>query len=640
MTREEKIALLRGAQTPALSREQKIAMLRESPTSQEPTRPGKGEGEGMDLQDVRGFGQALLSGQLAGFADEAIGAARTGIDAILPDTEADRIAAEFGGEDQSLSDSYAMYRDDARESAREFAEENAGTALAAEITGAIASPLNKIMPGVGTKGTAGERLLGSATRGMAEGGLYGLGQGEGDASDQIQNAALGAVLGGGSSALLTGAGGKIGRALSKKRVDEDLVDAAGNFKPVHMADKEGALGQLYRNVVGGSWGGRGALGKQESKYLNKASRLARFADEGKDLVEDTVGTAAEVRRLKRSVEDARRIATNKAKFAAQKIDADDVGTANRYALKRSAPEGYADAITDIGDKGVKQAGTAINRAYNDAWGDAISSPAILGGVKSVAKDASKELKKRERESLSRVISSLEEGGSLQLADRELRDLLGGKISDELSKAVRGIRGTLRGGLPVERQGLLEATDRVYPNYLASLRASTSPGASARDGAFSSKELNSAAKAIGGWRNAGKGGSELFEQTKPMLKKTAALKAAAKQKDKRAGEVSRASIDRISKEAEGILPETVTAWSQAAPTALLGGLGAFLGPAGAASGLAAGVGIARGLASPKAQTVLAGQSGLQKALAKALRQGDTAKYQRILSRIAAQQATGE
>lgn len=602
--------------------------------------------EGLDLQDVRGAGQAVLSGMTASFADEIVGGARAGLDKLLPKTEADRLAEELALEGgQSLPQAYAMYRDDARASAREFQEENPGTALGLEVGGAILSPLNKVAPGLGTTGSAGARLGGSILRGGAEGALYGLGAGEGDLEDQLASAAEGALYGGGAAGLLTGVGGGLGRALSKRRVDESLTDAAGNFKPVHMADHEGTIGKVYRNIVGGAFGGRGALGRQESRYLNKAANLARFADEGKPLVKDAVGTGNEVNRVLGSIDDTKRIAQDTARReakvlrqAAKNADTDDIAALNQEALRRSVPEGYADEITDIGTAGQQQAEAAINKAYDDAWGG--YTVGATGRLDSAFAPVRGTLKKRELAQINPVLGDIDATKSAQLVDRELRELLGGKSSNAMSKAVKKLRDSLRSGLPKANKELLEKTDKVYPNYLATLNASTSAGARKRLGAFTAQELAAGATQATGRRGAGVGKSDLLEYTKPILAKTVAKKEAAQKaasratnRGRRAEQVARASKNRVKRASEGLLDEKATAWSQIASTLALGG---FFGAPGVAGGALA----ARGLATPTAQRAIVGQLPMQEALAKALREGDTAKYQRILARITAQQGTGE
>jgi hypothetical protein len=554
----------------------------------------------------------------------------------MPETEADRIAAQFGGEEQSFADRYAMYRDDERAVTEQFAEENPMAATGLEVAGAVLSPLNRVAPGLGTTGGTGARIAGSAARAAGEGALYGLGQGEGDIEDQLTNAAKGALTGAGVAGALTGGGGALGRAVSASRIKERLQDAAGNFKPLHMADAEGTLGKLYRSVVGGAWGGRGALGRQESRYLNRDPRLARFADDAGQVVPEGVGTARAVGEVKDRIQDTARVAKDSAKRAARQIEADEALETSTHALKRSVPAEYADQITEVGVEGVRQADDIIRRSYAQAWGDTIANPVALGNAKSVYKQFQNELGKKERATVNRLLKDMQEGKPLQVIDRELRETLNSKTSAAMSNVVNSMRSSLRSVLPAERQGILAATDEIYPNFLASLRASTSKGAQKRGGVFNADELSSAARQAKGWRQSGKGENELFEYARPVLQKTRAAIDATKQRGKRAGEVARASTNRLKRAAEGVLPEERTAWSQLAATSILGGLGMM----GGLPAVIGGIGVARGLASPKVQKALVGQTAWQEALAKALREGDTATYQRIISRLSAQQATGD
>jgi hypothetical protein len=84
-----------------------------------------------------------------------------------------------------------------------------------------------------------------------------------------------------------------------------------------------------------------------------------------------------------------------------------------------------------------------------------------------------------------------------------------------------------------------------------------------------------------------------------------------------------------------LSSLLTTSAAGAPLAsVIGGLS--LGTLGAA--VPAGIATGKALASRPAQNLFAGQTGWQRRLAQALREGDTAKYQRLLSRMAAQQGS--
>ncbi|RKZ12058.1 hypothetical protein DRQ53_15280, partial [bacterium] len=216
--------------------------------------PVEVEGEGLDLQDIRGFGGALLKGQLAGFGDEFVGGVRTGMEMLNP--------ASYGEGTQDFADTYRMYRDDARASDKEFERENAGTALAANLVGGIASPINKVAPGMGTTRS------GMAGRGAVEGALAGYGESED--GNVLRSTLTGAGFGGGVGGLIGTAGHLFKRAKGIEDLDQ-VVDGEKRFKSLPLAaDEDSLAGRIYRNTFGRSSGG-GKLRTQEQPWLGDAA---------------------------------------------------------------------------------------------------------------------------------------------------------------------------------------------------------------------------------------------------------------------------------------------------------------------------------------------------------------------------------
>lgn len=140
-------------------------------------------------------GVARSAGQGASFAfgDEAEAAARA-------------LAAKTQGDDRSWSEIYTSELETVRGELKEFQQENPGTAVAAELGGAIA-------PIALTRGKAGlpsslPKVMGrGAAEGAGIGGLYGFGSGEGfedRANRALEGATFGSVLGAATPLALKG----------------------------------------------------------------------------------------------------------------------------------------------------------------------------------------------------------------------------------------------------------------------------------------------------------------------------------------------------------------------------------------------------------------------------------------------------
>ncbi len=288
---------------------------------------------------VRGGLQSYLKGSLMGFGDEVVGAGRAMVDYLMPETEADRIAAEFGGEEQSPTDRYAMYRDDERDVTKQFEEDYGKTAMALNLVGGALSPVNYVAPGLGVGGRGGAAAL----RSGLEGGLQGLGEGEGSFYEQIESLKSGAAWGVGTNIGLRVLG-KAASKIAKRRVDEDLVDPqTGRRKPLHMTD--GPLGDIYRKA-GRVWGAQGKLKSQEQPFVDEAAeKLQRTSDDflaRKDIAADAYEnrSAALVERAERAADDLDARAAQEvqaAKDAPAKVAAEQSANFRTTAARESLP---------------------------------------------------------------------------------------------------------------------------------------------------------------------------------------------------------------------------------------------------------------------------------------------------------------
>jgi len=198
-------------------------------------------GEWLDT-DTYSTAMSVLQGFTLGWSDEAIvgmGAAFTSAITDVPYGQA-----------------YSLGKQEYDSVARDFANRHPEIALGAEITGSILSPVAKI--GMGVKGATG--AVGLATRGAAEGAIYGAGSAK-DLDSVMTESGVGAVTGGAFGGII-GTGGW----LLKKRVSQDL-EVNGEFTPITLAAREdkgeGLIKKLYRDVIGPSAGGSAVRQQEE-----------------------------------------------------------------------------------------------------------------------------------------------------------------------------------------------------------------------------------------------------------------------------------------------------------------------------------------------------------------------------------------
>lgn len=235
------------------------------------------------VETVRGLGQQTTRGVLSGFGDEVVGGARAVMDYASPDA--------WGSDAQSFPDKYAMYRDDERSSMKAFENDNPEVALAANVAGSFANPINRVAPAVGATGSIASRVGQAVARGTVEGGIEGLGAGEGSLENQLGSIGTGAATGGVLSGVLSGGGGFLGRAISNRRVDPSLIRDDGSFMPIHLADPEGGIGEFYRSTIGTIPYAKGVLKAQEKPIIDAAT------EEFENLTTQHIGQKASIKDL-------------------------------------------------------------------------------------------------------------------------------------------------------------------------------------------------------------------------------------------------------------------------------------------------------------------------------------------------------
>jgi hypothetical protein len=243
-TREEKIAELR--------RQDKIAQLRAMDAEQ------SGEFQDITPEDFaaqnagRWYDRPMAAVQGAvPFADEILSAAGATF-------------AKSRGAQGSWGDVYGELHDELGSERERFEEESPGDALGLNIAG-----------GLGTSGLtllklAGKSLLKKGVALGAEGALWGAGGADRGLENRMLGAGIGALVAPATGGALKVAS-KLPAALSYRSVKTPLRD-----RPIHMATVpdepgiQGAIGNLYRRGVGGSFMGRNQLREQDLPIIEKA----------------------------------------------------------------------------------------------------------------------------------------------------------------------------------------------------------------------------------------------------------------------------------------------------------------------------------------------------------------------------------
>lgn len=156
----------------------------------------------------------------------------------------------------------------------QFKERQAGAAMAADVLGSVASPVSFL------RGAQAATKLGQAAatggRVAAESAVYGAGEaGEGQRLSGAVSGAGQGLVGYGVLRGTMGLGGKTVSAFTRRNVEGDLIDDAGEFVPITLAASkpdgiEGAVHTFYRDIVAPSFGGKGVIKAQEQKIVGKA----------------------------------------------------------------------------------------------------------------------------------------------------------------------------------------------------------------------------------------------------------------------------------------------------------------------------------------------------------------------------------
>jgi hypothetical protein len=275
------------APPPGFSPDDIQALEKEISTEGEAFRKSKEELEVEEVawssEDSLAAAQRFFASTAAGWGDEMGLWVAAAINSQVVDRfVAPQLNSTISGEYQRLKTRY-----DEEQAA--FAERQKKAALAADIAGAVASPLTWVsapasvttrlaqLPGIGGSVTRTGAFLGRAA---TEGGIYGAGEAkDGERLQGAQEGATGGLLGASIGKVLTKGLGAVTDLFTRRRIEGNLIDDDGDFVPITLAAAqtgvEGLIRTLYRDVIAPSFGAKGVIKEQEDVIIIKTENMLK-----------------------------------------------------------------------------------------------------------------------------------------------------------------------------------------------------------------------------------------------------------------------------------------------------------------------------------------------------------------------------
>ena len=619
-TREQLLTALRNADAKASAGDETAAadarklagMLNDMKTQPQDVEPTA-------MDTARGALEAINQGTTLGFGDEIVGAARAGLDRLFS-SDYDFGEGMAEPKERSFTEDYKMYRDDQRNVADDFSDENPKTALALELAGGLFSPANVIGPWTqAAKGTSALKAAGQlGARGATEGAIAGAGGAEELTPQAVGRGALvGGVLGGGM--------GGLGRAVSSRKIDEELLPQAvideakrlrragdkrgaeavleEGFTPIHMTQDDTILTDVYREGVGRVAGAASKLRNQEKPFLRHADELVEQQVVAKDAILESIASrpkltpevkAAQLELAKKQAKEGISQAAVEGKRGNalwKAVEAENFDVEDTY--KKLDDYWMKDGFKEI--KGTKfDVDDALKAKLRRKYGD--EAVEEFENVKTMSGEALMDLR-NEYAQAANVSSGMKKGKQRQLAkdiDDWMLEQLGGKRNAK--GEIVGSPEAMRYGDELKSYGEFKAFERGVPSKKTKNKV---------------YDVDAVARGRGKY---GKKGEDIGqERATAALDKieglkeadaaaTRAAKKGANERLKKAREQAKEVHRRSAPKASGL--------SELFTTRALGGA-ADLGVRGLT--LPAGLGVGQALASRPGQRFVAGQTGWQKAL---------------------------
>lgn len=408
------------------------------------------------MDSISNFNSSVANGLTGGFYDELIKApVQTGVDAVMDAFGAPKKAG--------MSEGYGANLEAAGKERAKAREDMPVSSYGGEITGAVMSPLAKLLmptaPAVTTLGKAGNAALGGARLGA----VYGAGDTDGSLADRVEGAGMGALVG--------GAGGAIGDRLA--------AGASRIISPKVNPDVRMLMDKGVTPTPGQIMGG--ALKKFEDK-LTSVPILGDAINSGQSR------------------------ALNQFNKAVYNDVLEPIGEKTTATVGR-------DAVTDVGDK--------LSNAYQSILPQLSFAPdsifvhdfqRISSAASNLPANEAKQFQYFVNEKLSKALNSGSmNGDSFKTIESALSKEIAsfGKSPDayqqKLADAFSEVRDALRAGLQRSNQGVkinvngqtVDASSRlqkINEGWARLVRLERAAGsAGARDGAFTPNQFSSAVK---------------------------------------------------------------------------------------------------------------------------------------------------
>jgi len=305
------------------------------------------------------------------------------------------------GIDTTVREQYDKLRSEYDAKQEAFKERQAGAAIAADVAGSIASPVNLLRtPALAARAVAPTTRTGKAVEAVrqatpitarvaAESAVYGAG--EAKEGERLEGAQTGAGMGLVGYGVLRGGlglGGKTVDVFTRRKVEGDLVDEAGDFVPITLAASkpdgvEGAVHTFYRDIVAPSFGGKGVVKAQEQKIVAKAEE---FLDAQKEMSKKMdEGLKARIKDQENAMKDAADALKNDAKRLKDAKNKESASTITPLKEKLSLlKSGKADEIAAKATSDVKRMLNARRFDFrNQAFSNAMPATATVSDIQKI-----------------------------------------------------------------------------------------------------------------------------------------------------------------------------------------------------------------------------------------------------------------
>jgi hypothetical protein len=392
-------------------------------------------GNWTNLDSVQGAG-LVLEGMTLGWSDELITAVGAAVETATGDTDVD------------YSTNYRRMKDTYDKQKAQFKEENPATAFGLELAGGFASP------GGIFKNT------GMIARGVAEGAIYGAGASEGDTASAVAtDAAIGGAVGGS-----VGAGLRSVQGLFSRRVSTELGEGA-DFIPLTLAAEKGSfLQNLYQDVVGPSFGGKGLIRAQEDVVVKP---LLKAQENRENIIKETASAAKRaVISSKNKLNVALGKATNKLKGSIKESEkAEDLAVSSvttKYGGTKSGDIGGQGGL--LGTNGpvmareARQIAEVVDEAENTfrfaAFGDSLPTGLNKTDVDEILTAGTPNA------AMAKLDKAWSDNGFSMLKDRKFR-MAPNQLKAEIEKKIQQnplfeLMAESKGSISIKIDGVLEA----------------------------------------------------------------------------------------------------------------------------------------------------------------------------------------